>query len=97
MSKHDFYHLTLTFDLDLQSQPILGQGRPYAKNRQRLIRSHRRAWTNRHADTHIWTDGRYQVHHYLPALLKLSHVIIIYALVIVETKEHDCCRLSKGD
>ncbi len=32
LSKHDYQRLTLTSDLYLQSQPILGQGQPSCKN-----------------------------------------------------------------
>ena len=56
MSKHDFEHLTLTFDL--QSQPSLGQGQPSCQK----LRSNS---SNRGARTDTQMEGRYQVH-YLP-------------------------------
>ncbi len=58
----------LTYDLDLQSQPALGQGQPlYQKWRSKVKRFKQESITNGRTDvqTDRRTDGRYQVH-YLP-------------------------------
>ncbi len=62
----------MTYDLDLQSQPILGQGRPSCqKSRSKVKRfsqesAHKQTDKRTDGQTDGQTDGRYQVH-YLPS------------------------------
>jgi len=49
-----FHCLTLTYDLDLQSQASQGQGRPSCQ-KYRSNGSNRRAPTDKRTDTHTWT------------------------------------------
>ena len=61
-------HIPLTYDLDLQSQPLLGQGQPPCQKSRSNVK--RFSWEIAHTLTNKRTDGRYQVH-YTPASLKL--------------------------
>ncbi len=68
MSKHDFYHFTLTFDLQpWRTIPAWRRSRtthiPKTKVKGQTVQTGELGQTNKH--THERTDGRYQVH-YLP-------------------------------
>ncbi len=81
MLKHDFWHLTFTYDLDLQSQSSLGQGRPPCQKSRSNVKRFSQESTNKQTD---WqTDGRYQVH-YLPRFAVDKYWIICEPLRVMK-------------
>ena len=66
MQKHDFGHLTLTFDL--QSQPSLDQGRPPCQKSRSKIKQFSRETSDKH--THRHTNGRTDATNSIISLLR---------------------------
>ncbi len=79
----------MTYDLGLQFQPSLGQGRPLCQKSRSKVKRFKQESSDRHTHerTDRRTDGRYQVH-YLPASRSIK---------IIETKslDPDLLRVSK--